>query len=403
MLNAGGPSKESARSPDGDYLPVDIVVNWIGDNMALCFFHAILDESPQDNDEIHKTDWSNWCGMIDDCIDEKECQTIWQSIQSHRNLTSTTTGPQYVFQVLSAVPSQKANATAPNVLFSWPPPRFVASPMDDAGTTSAINFADGSYFVDDFARLAQGVDQLTLRKELSDASTSCTRRFRAKHTLTTDAMVRSVESVLIPYGSIVLACFSVTYAEAMADSSAVGEPFHEAPSLSAKRDSTQHYRDAPASSLKSMLDASASAANGEPRNNGLTSEANGSHAGGSVATLAAVAAAASAKSKICISCGSNNSPEWRKGPDGTKSLCNACGLRFSRNVSRAKKKEERSKIAAEVAANGGIIPPHLLKKAAEEKKKAKRPKISKVKEDPEAGTLDNDQSRNVAQVAVGLS
>lgn len=29
--------------------------------------------------------------------------------------------------------------------------------------------------------------------------------------------------------------------------------------------------------------------------------------------------------KACESCGTANSPEWRKGPDGTKSLCNACG------------------------------------------------------------------------------
>lgn len=30
--------------------------------------------------------------------------------------------------------------------------------------------------------------------------------------------------------------------------------------------------------------------------------------------------------KACESCGTINSPEWRKGPSGSKSLCNACGL-----------------------------------------------------------------------------
>ena len=29
--------------------------------------------------------------------------------------------------------------------------------------------------------------------------------------------------------------------------------------------------------------------------------------------------------KACESCGTINSPEWRKGPSGVKSLCNACG------------------------------------------------------------------------------
>ncbi|KAK4055054.1 hypothetical protein OIO90_003395 [Microbotryomycetes sp. JL221] len=42
----------------------------------------------------------------------------------------------------------------------------------------------------------------------------------------------------------------------------------------------------------------------------------------------------------CQSCGIVNSPEWRKGPDGTKSLCNACGLRYARSVARKTKAAE---------------------------------------------------------------
>ncbi|KAI8061261.1 hypothetical protein BDF21DRAFT_467258 [Thamnidium elegans] len=34
--------------------------------------------------------------------------------------------------------------------------------------------------------------------------------------------------------------------------------------------------------------------------------------------------------KTCARCRTNNSPEWRRGPDGHKTLCNACGLRYSR-------------------------------------------------------------------------
>ncbi|ORZ17910.1 hypothetical protein BCR42DRAFT_412756 [Absidia repens] len=32
----------------------------------------------------------------------------------------------------------------------------------------------------------------------------------------------------------------------------------------------------------------------------------------------------------CLDCGSTNSPEWRKGPLGRKTLCNACGLRWAK-------------------------------------------------------------------------
>ncbi|ORE07023.1 GATA-domain-containing protein [Rhizopus microsporus var. microsporus] len=33
---------------------------------------------------------------------------------------------------------------------------------------------------------------------------------------------------------------------------------------------------------------------------------------------------------VCNDCGTTTSPEWRKGPDGPKTLCNACGLRWAK-------------------------------------------------------------------------
>ncbi|KAI7901558.1 uncharacterized protein BX663DRAFT_513277 [Cokeromyces recurvatus] len=36
----------------------------------------------------------------------------------------------------------------------------------------------------------------------------------------------------------------------------------------------------------------------------------------------------------CQNCGTRTSPEWRRGPTGHKTLCNACGLRYSRSVAR---------------------------------------------------------------------
>jgi len=35
---------------------------------------------------------------------------------------------------------------------------------------------------------------------------------------------------------------------------------------------------------------------------------------------------------ICNTCGRTDSPEWRKGPHGPKTLCNACGLRWAKKV-----------------------------------------------------------------------
>ncbi|KAM0792326.1 hypothetical protein ACM66B_005009 [Microbotryomycetes sp. NB124-2] len=48
---------------------------------------------------------------------------------------------------------------------------------------------------------------------------------------------------------------------------------------------------------------------------------------------------------VCRDCGTVDSPEWRKGPEGPKSLCNACGLRYAKLTSKAAKaaKAEREK------------------------------------------------------------
>ena len=41
----------------------------------------------------------------------------------------------------------------------------------------------------------------------------------------------------------------------------------------------------------------------------------------------------------CHQCGVQETPEWRRGPDGSHTLCNACGLRFSK-LMRKKGEEE---------------------------------------------------------------
>lgn len=41
--------------------------------------------------------------------------------------------------------------------------------------------------------------------------------------------------------------------------------------------------------------------------------------------------------QACAQCKRTDSPEWRKGPDGTHSLCNACGLRFARQQAKRQK------------------------------------------------------------------
>ncbi|KAJ9053825.1 hypothetical protein DSO57_1020420 [Entomophthora muscae] len=39
---------------------------------------------------------------------------------------------------------------------------------------------------------------------------------------------------------------------------------------------------------------------------------------------------------VCTDCGTVDSPEWRKGPQGPKTLCNACGLRYAKRSRKNK-------------------------------------------------------------------
>ena len=34
----------------------------------------------------------------------------------------------------------------------------------------------------------------------------------------------------------------------------------------------------------------------------------------------------------CLNCGCQKTPQWRMGPDGPKTLCNACGVRFRKGL-----------------------------------------------------------------------
>ncbi|TFK76368.1 hypothetical protein BDN72DRAFT_755972 [Pluteus cervinus] len=48
---------------------------------------------------------------------------------------------------------------------------------------------------------------------------------------------------------------------------------------------------------------------------------------------------------VCITCGRTDSPEWRRGPLGPKTLCNACGLRWAKQTRKNDQPEGGDKSA----------------------------------------------------------
>ncbi|KAF9585584.1 hypothetical protein BGW38_001670 [Lunasporangiospora selenospora] len=64
--------------------------------------------------------------------------------------------------------------------------------------------------------------------------------------------------------------------------------------------------------------------------------------------------------KACESCGTTNSPEWRRGQSGKKDLCNACGLRYSRSVARQNRLAQKQ-LDGKVAKTKGPKPGKVTK------------------------------------------
>ncbi|CED84071.1 GATA-4/5/6 transcription factors [Phaffia rhodozyma] len=182
---------------EDNYLALDLVLNVAGDGIVLAFFHASVDKDPTlDIDKEIKSDWSNWCGTS--FIRESMVKHLWNAMESLPVCQNPTPGvpafpPTRVFQILLASPDH-------DILFSHPPPRH---PDSDR----SIVHLDGSYFEEDFQRLLHEISLDLDSAPMSDAKTTCTKRFRAQHTLATEGCLRHIESVFIPYGTLIFCCF----------------------------------------------------------------------------------------------------------------------------------------------------------------------------------------------------
>ncbi|CAD6889855.1 unnamed protein product [Tilletia controversa] len=212
---------------DEDKFPtVDLVISYVGDGLALCFMHNVVDESQHDSEQHNQSEWSNWCGMPTGLFTPEQGDMLWRQLSQKRSKTHRQSAPEHIFQIL------RSPANGGDILFSWPPPRLFPpihcdnnnenstrqmSAASAIGNSTLARYDDGSYFADDFATLAQSLDPGLFT--LSDASTTCTRRLRARHTLATDGLIRTLESVVIGYGDTLIAMFTTVAQELIADAS----------------------------------------------------------------------------------------------------------------------------------------------------------------------------------------
>ena len=54
-------------------------------------------------------------------------------------------------------------------------------------------------------------------------------------------------------------------------------------------------------------------------------------------------------------CGVTETPEWRRGPAGDHTLCNACGLHYAKSLKKQKKEAEGRKHSIDMLLNTSQI------------------------------------------------
>ena len=148
-------------------MAVDLVMNWAAEGLGLCFIHAVVDLTPNDNDEQNKTGWTNWCGTPS--MGMEQIQLLYRRLLVCLPQTRNTR----VFQILANQPDRP-------LLMNWPPDQ-------GHGPTGR-----------DFAKLVEDVRIGTGPPSAKDAKTSCTRRYRSTQDMS--ATMSEVESIFIPHG-----------------------------------------------------------------------------------------------------------------------------------------------------------------------------------------------------------
>ncbi|KZT56953.1 hypothetical protein CALCODRAFT_496783 [Calocera cornea HHB12733] len=368
---------------DEEYLICDLVINCVGDNLVLCFFHAIVDKRPlEDQSEAQKSEWSNWCGAPSDLSLVEYAADMYTALIPNSQFANN--HPQRVFQILKL--------EGRGIVFTWP-----------------LN----GYEVLEFGGIARDVN-IGGSGAVSEARTSCTRRYKANWRGQLSGMPAEVESVYIPYGSIIFACHRAQFSGGLEPHNLLRSTYYNnapyvqansqngnynahtptsattpgsygpgyspqtygpaqysgsfptpqsathggpwpgttippSPPLSASQAtpmsaiSTQQYTSQLLAAQQGSQTSPPSAQYGYPRQSSPNTSPQSAHPGGSSEGASGATPNQPKRPtrpptgvQACVQCGNTTSPEWRKGPSGNKDLCNACGLRWS----RTKAKEE---------------------------------------------------------------
>ena len=120
----------------------------------------------------------------------------------HRITDSTS--PTRVFQILANAPIRK-------ILFSWPAENYYPGDFSRLAANVRIDSSAAPQSPDDSG------DPNAPDEAHTPAKTSCTRRYKSLQNFQSNGVVREVESIFIPHGSVIFACHLVVSERQLSD------------------------------------------------------------------------------------------------------------------------------------------------------------------------------------------
>mmetsp|Transcript_13973 Transcript_13973/g.30215 ORF Transcript_13973/g.30215 Transcript_13973/m.30215 type:complete len:624 (-) Transcript_13973:1251-3122(-) len=108
--------------------------------------------------------------------------------------------------------------------------------------------------------------------------------------------------------------------------------------------------------------------------------------------------------KQCVECGATSTPQWREGPAGPKTLCNACGVRYVRAQQRANKRGGSASARAAFSPTNGRVKGYGKSEQVKMPSAAALPGMvpvnSNITPEPAYNTAPSVPSRPMRQAAV---
>jgi len=161
-------------------------------------------DSPQDNDESMKSDWSNWCGSPR--FSTQDLADLNAKLLPTYDDKPLDAFPTRVFQLLAQTPGKELIVSFPPSSNDLPPPMHPTTLHADATMPLSQKLAS----------LVHAADISGGDGSKKDARTNCTRRFRAVRPIAVPfseneeqdvkPVLVDVESLFIPYGEFPVPC-----------------------------------------------------------------------------------------------------------------------------------------------------------------------------------------------------